>query len=110
MPESDPISRNDISGEGETSPPPLAPSRTAESHEGLMARFLRAFGVKASTTREELEEVLGEGTTSDESGSSPQEQALLKNILGLRERHIEDVMVPRADIIAVQQDISLGDL
>jgi CBS domain containing-hemolysin-like protein len=28
----------------------------------------------------------------------------------LRERRIEDVMVPRADIIAVQQDISLGEL
>ena len=35
---------------------------------------------------------------------------MLKNILGLRERRIEDVMVPRADIIAVQQDISLGEL
>jgi CBS domain containing-hemolysin-like protein len=35
---------------------------------------------------------------------------MLKNILGLPERRMEDVMVPRADIIAVQQDISLGDL
>ena len=35
---------------------------------------------------------------------------MLKNILALRERRIEDVMVPRADIVAVQQDISLGEL
>ena len=35
---------------------------------------------------------------------------MLKNILGLRERRVEDVMVPRADIIAVQQDIALGEL
>ena len=35
---------------------------------------------------------------------------MLKNILELRERRIEDVMIPRADIIAVQQDISLGEL
>src|SRR5580700_8639236 len=35
---------------------------------------------------------------------------MLKNILGLRETRIERIMVPRADIIAVQQDISLGDL
>ena len=35
---------------------------------------------------------------------------MLKNILGLRERRIDDVMVPRADIIAVQQDIPLGEL
>jgi CBS domain containing-hemolysin-like protein len=35
---------------------------------------------------------------------------MLRNILGLRERRIADVMVPRADIISVQQDIALGDL
>jgi CBS domain containing-hemolysin-like protein len=35
---------------------------------------------------------------------------MLKNILALRERRIEDVMLPRADIVAVQQDVTLGDL
>jgi CBS domain containing-hemolysin-like protein len=35
---------------------------------------------------------------------------MLRNILGLRERRVEDVMVPRADIVAVQQDVSLGEL
>jgi CBS domain containing-hemolysin-like protein len=35
---------------------------------------------------------------------------MLRNILALRERRIEDVMVPRADIVSVQQDIALGEL
>ena len=35
---------------------------------------------------------------------------MLRNVLGLRERRVGDVMVPRADIIAVQQDIKLGEL
>ena len=35
---------------------------------------------------------------------------MLKNILGLRECRIESVMVPRADIVAVQQDITIGEL
>ena len=35
---------------------------------------------------------------------------MLKNVLALRGRRVEDVMVPRADIIAVQQDIPLGEL
>src|SRR6201998_443624 len=35
---------------------------------------------------------------------------MLKNILGLRETRIERIMVPRADIVAVQQDITLGEL
>ena len=45
-----------------------------------------------------------------ESGFSPEESRMLKNILGLRERRVGDVMVPRADIVAVQQDIKLGEL
>jgi CBS domain containing-hemolysin-like protein len=35
---------------------------------------------------------------------------MLKNILGLRETRIERIMVPRADIVAVQQNITLGEL
>ena len=48
--------------------------------------------------------------TPGETGFSPEESTMLKNILGLRERRIENVMVPRADIVAVQQDITLGEL
>jgi len=35
---------------------------------------------------------------------------MIRNILALRGRRIEDVMVPRGDIIAVQQDITIGEL
>jgi CBS domain containing-hemolysin-like protein len=45
-----------------------------------------------------------------ETGFSPTERTMLRNILGLRERRVADVMVPRADIIAVQRDIALGEL
>ena len=48
--------------------------------------------------------------TPGESGFSPEESRMLKNILGLRERRVGDVMIPRADIVAVQQDIKLGEL
>ena len=56
-----------------------------------------------------LEVVLENGTPAD-TGFSPEERTMLKNILSLRERRVEDVMVPRADIIAVQQDVALGEL
>jgi CBS domain containing-hemolysin-like protein len=72
-----------------------------------MLRFL--FGWKPGSIRADLEVVLEAGT-GGETGFSPEERAMLKNILGLRERRLEDVMVPRADIVAVQQDIALGDL
>ena len=51
-----------------------------------------------------------EATGPGEAGVSPEERTMIRNILALRGRRIEDVMVPRADIIAVQQDISLGEL
>jgi CBS domain containing-hemolysin-like protein len=109
MPDSDPSTRNESSGEPDAKNLPAPGARAAENGEGWFSRMLRAFGLKPGTTRADLEVVLEEGA-GDETGFSPEEQAMLKNILGLRERRIEDVMLPRADIIAVQQDISLGDL
>ena len=109
MPDNDPPERNDLASQRDNHPAPAQPARAAENGESLMTRLLRALGMRSGTTRDELEEVLEEGA-GDATGFSPKEQAMLKNILELRERRIEDVMLPRADIIAVQQDISLGDL
>ncbi len=41
---------------------------------------------------------------------SPEERAMLNNILRFREIRVEDVMVPRADIEAVDLDMPLGEL
>ncbi|HZP76193.1 MAG TPA: hemolysin family protein [Pseudolabrys sp.] len=92
-------------------PVPL-PSQVARNGNGetWIGRALRAlFGWKPGSIRADLKDVLEAGLHG-ESGFSPEESAMLKNILGLRERRVDDVMVPRADIIAVQQDISLGEL
>jgi CBS domain containing-hemolysin-like protein len=77
--------------------------------EGWLARVMRIlFGWKAAATRADLELVL----TAEQpaSGFSPEEAAMLKNILTLRECRIERVMVQRADIVAVQQEIALSAL
>jgi CBS domain containing-hemolysin-like protein len=87
-------------------PSEIAPDAST-SWLGRMLRTL--FGGKAGSIRADLEVVLEAGAAG-ESGFSPEERAMLKNILGLRERGAEDVMVPRADIVAVQQGISLGEL
>jgi CBS domain containing-hemolysin-like protein len=77
--------------------------------DGWLSRVMRIlFGWRAQATRAELELVLT--AEQPESGFSPTEAAMLKNILGLRECRIESVMVPRADIVAVQQDIAIGEL
>ena len=57
--------------------------------------------------RTDLEDALSE-EQSPGHDFSPEERAMLRNILRLRETRTEDVMVPRADIVAVDQCTSLG--
>jgi CBS domain containing-hemolysin-like protein len=88
---------------------PMVVAQPDEPQEGWLTRVMRIlFGWKAAATRADLEHVLT--AEQPQSGFSPEEAAMLKNILGLRECRIESVMVPRADIVAVQQDIALGEL
>jgi CBS domain containing-hemolysin-like protein len=55
-------------------------------------------------------QVVLDASTPDETGFSAIERTMLRNILGLHERRIADVMIHRADIVAVKRDISLGEL
>ncbi len=90
--------------------PAVVPPHGVPDKENVFARIARAlFGWRSGTTRADLEVVL-EAAVPGETGVSPAERTMLMNILALRERRIEDVMLPRADIVAVQQDISLGEL
>jgi len=97
------------SAAGERHSLPVVVPAQAEKPEGWLARVMRIlFGSRAPSPRADLEQVLtAEPAQSD---FSPEEAAMLKNILGLRETRIERIMVPRADIVAVQQDITLGEL
>jgi hemolysin (HlyC) family protein len=111
MASTDPTNPIEPAGMVRNLPVPMPrPSPVArESGEGWLTRALRAlFGWKASTIRADLKDVLEDG--AGQTDFSPTERTMLRNILGLRERRIADVMVPRADIIAVQRDIALGEL
>jgi CBS domain containing-hemolysin-like protein len=89
-------------------PVPVPPVR--EGGDNWFVRTFRTlFGWKPGSIRADLKDVLDD-MTPGESGFSPEESRMLKNILALRERRVGDVMVPRADIIAVQQDIQIGEL
>lgn len=67
---------------------------------------------KEPSLRADLEGALAEDreTESTDQTFSPEERAMLRNILGLREVKVADVMIPRADIIAIEQDITLSEL
>jgi len=84
-------------------------STTAPRHSfwAKVARVLRP--QNAHSLREDLADVL-ETEEGASIGFSPIERAMLKNILRFREVRVEDVMVPRAEIEAVDQDMKLSEL
>src|ERR1700754_1975034 len=80
------------------------------SAESWLLRAIRTlFGWKAGSVRDDLQVVL-DASQPDEVGFTAVERTMLRNILGLHERRIADVMVHRADMIAVKRDIPLGEL
>src|ERR1700758_1634694 len=78
--------------------------------DNWLLRVVRTlFGWKPGSVRDDLQVVL-DTSTPDEVGFSAVERTMLRNILSLHERRIADVMIHRADIVAVKRDIALGEL
>lgn len=73
----------------------------------LFDRLRALFGLGGSI-RGDIEDALAE--TSLEDDISPQERALLKNVLALDEMQVDNVMVPRADIAAVPLQATLAEV
>ncbi|MDP2731723.1 MAG: hemolysin family protein [Hoeflea sp.] len=78
---------------------------------GLWQRLVRALFPPSDreSIREDLTDALQSGGELHEAFSAD-ERAMLNNILRLREVRVEDVMVPRADVEAVDQTTTLGRL
>ena len=60
--------------------------------------------------RDTIEELIDEQEETGEVPAARDELTLLRNILNLHGLNVHDVMVPRADIISVDIDVSLDDL
>ncbi|WEF51584.1 hemolysin family protein [[Pseudomonas] carboxydohydrogena] len=79
--------------------------------ESWLSRAIRSlFGWKAGSARADIQVVLDATAPDDETSFTAVERTMLRNILSLHDRRIADVMVPRADIVAVRRDISLAEL
>jgi CBS domain containing-hemolysin-like protein len=90
-------------------------NRNGSADEGgpfsLLKRFAQALrgGNGTKSIRESLEEVIEESERGD-AALSQQERVMLANLLKFGELRVDDVMVPRADIVAVDESTPLCEL
>lgn len=92
-------------------------SSSSSGHE-TAARARRSIWERASrlwrpAQGEKLRENIADALMTDSDFSnafSPEERAMLQNIFRFREVRVEDVMVPRVDIEAVEQNITVREL
>ncbi|WP_288191785.1 hemolysin family protein [uncultured Phyllobacterium sp.] len=99
------ITGQESDAEGQSST--RAPATEKRSLLTAIFPFLRAR--PGTSLREDIDAALA-GTDNGDTAFSPEERAMLHNILRLRELRVEDVMIPRADIEAVDITTTLGDL
>jgi CBS domain containing-hemolysin-like protein len=93
----------------ETSIDPQSTAARAQPRTSLFDGLIQFFRSRngQSSLREDLADALAEAAP-DAASFSPAERAMLNNILRLREVRVEDVMIPRTDIEAVEIGTTLG--
>jgi len=95
------------SADNDYDPGARAPSGSREASAGLFERLRALLGLAPASVRDDIEEAIDESASAE---FTPQERAILKNVLALRDVKVADVMVPRADIVALASDTPLRDV
>ena len=83
-----------------------APGVSREQPSGLFERVRALFGLAPASVRDDIEDAIEESASEE---FTPQERAILKNVLALHDVRVADVMVPRADIVALSLDTPLSE-
>ena len=83
------------------------PASAREQPAGLFERVRSLFGIAPASVRDDIEDAIDESASAE---FTPQERAILKNVLALHDVRVEDIMVPRANIIALAVDTPLRDV
>jgi CBS domain containing-hemolysin-like protein len=90
--------------------PPSTPAPAAPARGTTLFGRLKSLFVRPPSLRDDLEEALGQDTEGETQEFTASERTILQNVLTLSDKHVEDVMVPRADIDAIDIESSLGDM
>lgn len=97
-----PLSDNELPSTGDQLP---------EEEPSWLERLLARFGLgEEPDLREVIEDALARSKGGTADTFSAQERAMLLNILRFGKLTVEDVMVPRADIIAVEDSMTVAQL
>ncbi len=88
----------------------MSTEKTFESKPGILQKLRRRF-MRNKDLRESLEGVIkSHAQDSGEPAMAEDARSMLGNLLGFSELRVEDLMVPRADIDAVEESSTLREL
>src|SRR5215216_1068010 len=90
--------------------PPSTTAPAPARGQSLITRLKALFAFRTQSLRDDLEVALESEAAGETADFSPSERAILQNVLSLGEKRVEDVMVPRADIMAIEAERTLADM
>ena len=89
---------------------PSSPEGTEQPQQGWLASLRARLGLSGSPTLRDTLEAALKGEASGRSAFTAEERQMLLRLLRFGALRVEDVMVPRADIIAIDESESLSEL
>jgi len=97
----------------ETSPePPSSPASASQRGPSLWSKIKAILALRTMSLRDDLQVALDAdaGASAETADFSESERTILQNVLKLGDMRVDDVMVERSDIQAVDASITLGSL
>ncbi|MEO8420129.1 MAG: hemolysin family protein [Hyphomicrobium sp.] len=92
-------------------PSPASGGEQTSSTQGLLNALLSRIGLRSPSLREMLEaDLKGEVDADAAAAFSNEEREMLRRLLRFGGSRVDDIMVPRADIIALEESDSLAEL
>lgn len=90
--------------------PPSSPAPAAARGPTLWQRLRGLLALRTVSLRDDLEVALESESNGETADFTQSERTILKNVLDLADKRVEDVMIPRADIEAIDGERTLGEL
>ena len=90
--------------------PPSSPAPAATGGQRLWHWARGLIAMRTVSLRDDLEVALESENNGGTADFTQSERTILKNVLDLAEKRVEDVMIPRADVEALEINTKLGDL